>query len=252
MNETIQTIQSLRTVREAFTDRHISDEDLQTILDSAVRAANASNRQSYSIVVTFDQKKIKTLCGYTGDCLLVFCVDYTRLVDMAKQMGRDFDAADALDFVTGSTDTILAAQTACIAAKSLGIDSIFSNNLHHRGDPAHVYQALDLPQEQCFPLVGLVLGYTAAQPPTLRGRLSGPGVVHLEKYQRLTAEERQALVAEYDDPKRQLALNPDWRKEGAVHYLDWYYAKWTRHFDAKPFLAALQRAGFIPRAKDAN
>ena len=77
-------------------------------------------------------------------------------------------------FVTGSTNTILAAQTAVIAAKSLGIDSLLTNGVH-RGDMERLWEMLGLPRQYCFPLIALVLGYAAKEPAYQKGRLSGPG-----------------------------------------------------------------------------
>ncbi len=245
MNDTIHTIQRLRTVHGAFSERRISDEDMRLILDCAVRAANASGRQSYSIIETSDREKMKLLCGYAGDRLLVFCVDFTRIMDLAAYLGHSFDVGGIIGFVTGSTDTILAAQTACIAAKSLGIDSLFTNGIH-RGDLTRVYRILGLPEPYCFPLVALVLGYAETEPAFQKGRLSGAGVIHKESYHRLTREERDALVAEYDDPDRHLGLMQDWAKDGMAHYLDWFYTKWSKRPDSEPFLSALQKAGFLP------
>ena len=63
-NETLQTIHSQRSTHGNFTAREVSDEDVQMILDAAVRAANASARQSYSIVVVEDRELMKALCGF--------------------------------------------------------------------------------------------------------------------------------------------------------------------------------------------
>lgn len=246
MNDTIQTIKSLRTLRGEFSDQPITEEDLQTILDCAVCAANASGRQNYSIVITSNQVKMKQICGYTGNKLLLFCVDYTRVADMAEHLGHVFSVSDLLGFVTGSTDTILAAQNACVAARSLGIDSLFTNSFHH-SKLAQVYNVFGLPMKHCFPLVALVLGYAKEEPKTLLGRLSDSGVVHLETYHRLNAEERAALVREYDDPKQHLGLPHDWAKEGHKHYLDWFYTKWSRSAaDTRELSAALRKLKFIP------
>ena len=42
MNETLKTIHSLRTIHGNFSDQEVSSEDLNTILEACVRAANAS------------------------------------------------------------------------------------------------------------------------------------------------------------------------------------------------------------------
>jgi FMN reductase [NAD(P)H] len=247
MNQTIRTIQSLRTIHGNFSDRAIPEADLQAVLNCAVRAATASARQTYSIIVTGDKEKMKQLCGYSGDKLLVFCVDFTRLIDLAAHLGHDSSVGDIMGFITGSTDTILAAQTACICAKSLGIDSLFTNGIH-RGDMSRVFTILGLPDKYCFPLIALVLGYPTEEPPCQKGRLSGPGVIHWESYHRLTPQEKEDLIAEYDNPERHLGMTDDWAREGLKHYLDWFYTVWAALFkrgDSSALYDALAKAGFL-------
>ena len=239
MNETIKTIQSLRTIHGDFLDRKISDEDLKIILNSAVRAANASARQSYSIIVISDKDKIRAISEYNGDKLLVFCVDYTRIIDLAEHLGHKFDATDVIGFVTGCTDTVLAAQNACIAAKSLGIDSLFTQRGFHRRNIPKVIETLNLPEKNCFPILGLILGYSKNEPKNQRGRLSGKGVIHYDIYHRLTPEEREELILQYNDESLHLGLSD------IPHYLDWFYAKWSKKLDDKSFIEALKKSGFL-------
>ena len=159
MNEVIKAIHSLRTIHGNFTEKEVTDDDLLTVIDACTRAANASARQSYSIIAVREKEVMKKLCGYAGSVGLVFCVDYNRIVDTAKYLNVSFEVNGMVDFITGSTDTILATQTAVIAAKSLGIDSILTNGIH-RGDMKRVYKLLDLPENYCFPLIMAVFGYS--------------------------------------------------------------------------------------------
>lgn len=226
MNDTLKTIHSLRSIHGNFSSQEIRDEDLKLILDACVRAANASARQNYSIVVVEDRDPMKKLSGFAASKALVFCVDYSRIIDVAEHLGYQFSVDGVIPFVTGSMDTILAAQTAAIAAKSMGIDSLFTNSIH-RGDMTRVYELLDLPKKYCFPLITLLLGYPREEPSYLKGRLSGPGVVHYGKYHRATTDELEALVQQYSDPEKRLALNDKWIREGFEHYLDWFYKVWS-------------------------
>jgi nitroreductase len=105
-NDALRIIHSLRSTHGNFTGQEISDADLRMILDAAVRAPNASARQSYSIVVVQDRERMKQLCGYEGSKALVFCIDYTRISDTAAHLGHPFAAGGFVSFVTGSTDTI--------------------------------------------------------------------------------------------------------------------------------------------------
>jgi len=74
-NETIKTLRSLRTIHGNFLDKPLPESALKTILQASVRAANASNMQSYSIVVVKDRAMMKQVCTYQGSCMLLYCVD---------------------------------------------------------------------------------------------------------------------------------------------------------------------------------
>lgn len=231
MNETIKIIEKLKTVRN-FSHKTVSDEHLSIILKSCVNAATASARQSYSIIVIDDKAVMKEI-GYVGDKMLVFCVDFNRLIDSADYLGFQYTHdTPVTDFITGSTDTVLAAQTAAITAKSLGIDSFFSNCVH-RGNIDRIYNLLNLPEKYCFPLIALMIGYAdeTKNRITQKGRLSGPGVVHFNKYQRLNAEELKNIVLEYDNKEKHfLSLINDWKEKGYDHYLEYFYEKWCGCF----------------------
>ncbi len=226
VNETLKTIQSLRTIHGDFSDKQVPDKDIQTILGASIRAANASNTQTYSIIAVRDAEKMQKLTGYRGSCLLLYCVDHNRTTATAKHLGYDVYEDHISAFVTASINTVLAAQTAVIAARSLGIDSLLTNGIH-RGDMERVWTILDLPQTSCFPLIALILGYPRTEPTYKRGRLSGPGVIHYEKFHRLTKEELDQIVLRYDEDKTmQLGQSEGWAAKGYKHYLDWYYKEW--------------------------
>ena len=249
MNETIKTIHSLRSIRK-FSDKEISSSDLKTVLDAAVCSANASARQSYSIIVIEDREILDKTQFYGANKALVFCVDYNRIADTAKHLNHPIESGNIIRFITGSTDTILAAQTATIAAKSLDIDSLFTNSLH-RANLTEVYEMLNLPDEFCFPLITLCLGYPATKPKVKKGRLQNSGVIHYARYQRLTTEELNKIINEYDDEKKHLGMiSPEkWSEMGFNHYLDWFYTKWPtlamNKSKVEEFRTILEKVGFL-------
>jgi len=227
MNETLKTIHSLRSIHKTsdscFSSKEVTREDLETILNACVRAASAGNLQSYSIIVVEDRAVIKEVLRQDGGSALIFCVDYSRLVETAKHLNRSFLVEDIISFIKGSTSAILAAQTAAIAAKSLGIDSLFTNSVH-RGDVARIYRQFDLPEKCCFPLIALILGYPEKEPEHLKGRVK-KGVIHYGKYHRLTEEDLEEIVHEYDDPHKHFYLSTlePWKEQGFDHYLSYFY-----------------------------
>ena len=113
MNETLKTIHELRSIRN-FSDKEITDLDLKTILDAAVRAATAGMQQSYSIVVVEDEivleiptgtqsghvfrlkgKGIKRLNGGgKGDQLVKVYVEVPKSLNAhQKKLLREFEAS---------------------------------------------------------------------------------------------------------------------------------------------------------------
>ncbi len=250
-NGTLKTIHSLRSIHGNFTERPIPDTALGEILQACVRAANASNNQSYAILVVKDRKKMMEICGYSGSCLLVFCADYNRIKAEAEMMGYQFDPGSMEFFVTASTNTVLAAQTAVIAAKSMGIDSLLTNGMH-RGDMGRLWKLLDLPEKHCFPIIALVLGYPTTEPRFMMGRLTEAGVIHRDSYHHLTQAEVGELIQKYDQPPEHLALSEGWGAKGHKHYLDWYFTEWaSRNAGGESqILRVLKLSGFVEAAKE--
>lgn len=227
MNETIQSIYKLRSERQ-FCSKPIAQEDLEAILEATVRTANSSSRQAYSVIVLTDQEKMKAACGYSGAALLVFCVDQNRLVDIAEYMQQDYKKSTTIDFITGGTDAVLAAQTAVIAATSLGIDSLITNGVH-RQNFAALYELLNLPKEYCFPMIGVVLGYSAKpETKSYKGRMT-KGVIHYDTYHHLTKEEIEEEIAAFDSREKKYGLTSytQWEEMGFKHYYEWFYQVWN-------------------------
>jgi nitroreductase len=245
MNETLRTIHSLVTTHGAFTDKPVRPEDIETVVQASLRAANASARQSYSLVVVEDARTVRQLCGYRGPAGIVYCVDYNRLLDTAAHLGEPFTVNGMIDFITGSTDAVLAAQTGAVAARSLGLDYLFTNGIH-RGDVNRVYDLLNLPEKYCVPLIMLVLGY-AEKPAAPRGRLDGAGVVHRNKYSRISAERAGEIAALFDDGKNRYGLEFFEENEAPSHYYHWFFNEWT-HYEPKRaeiFENLLRKRGFL-------
>jgi nitroreductase len=250
-NPTLATLHRLRTIHGDFTDQEIPEESLQAILQASVRAANASNMQSYSIVVVRDREMMQKLCGYRGSRLLLYCADHNRMAASARSLGHAFEPDDVTAFVTAVIDTTLAAQTAAIAARSCGVDYLLTNGIH-RGDMNRHWKLLDLPQKHCFPVIALVLGYPRKEPEFLKGRLDGTGVIHEGKYHHVTPEEAGEITRIYDDESRHLWIESgeNWRAEGHKHYLDWMFTVWLgrpakRTETPSQMLELIKRLGYL-------
>ena len=266
MNLTLELLYGRKSVR-AYEDRPVGPEARDAILKAAMRAPTAGGLMLYSIIeVDGPQAKARlaVTCDHqpfiaTAPMVLLFLADYQRWYDYllacgveeyCQRRGVAMRGPEEGDLFLACCDALIAAQTAVIAAKSLGIDSLLTNGVH-RGDMERLWVKLGLPRQYCFPLIALVLGYAAKEPPYLKGRLSGPGVVHDETFHNLTGEEADAIVRQYDDKTLHLGLNEDWDQKGHKHYLDWLHKEWLGR-NRKPgetqILARLRQAGFVESA----
>lgn len=248
MNNTLETIYSLRSIHNDFSDRSISDADLRQILDASVRAATGSARQSYSIIVTQDRQKIHDMFGCSASTALLYCVDFNRIEQAAKHLNRTHANKGIQAFLPGFTDAVLAAQTAAVAAKSMGIDSLFTNSVH-RVDFDKLYEAFNLPKHMCFPVIALILGYPNKEPGFFKGRLTGKGIFHFEQYQCPTDNDLDEIIAAYDDKEKHMGYIDNWESMGFDHYLEWFYDKWNNADRLVPkqkeIFSLLKTAGFI-------
>jgi nitroreductase len=247
--DALETIHRLRSTHGHFDlDREIPESDLQTILGASVRAATASHRQSYSIVVVRDKETMGKISNYLASACLVYCIDFNRLGDLAAHLGEQFYGGGLLLFLAGCADTLLAAQNAAVSARALGIDSLFTNSVQRLPLP-EIYAALGLPERGCFPLVALLLGYDTNPATHRKGRLSGPGVVHYEQYTRMDQGAMTDMIAQYDDPESHLQMAAGWRDQGFEHYLNWYFQKGARRPNRakdQELYQYVARAGFLP------
>ena len=172
MNETIEVIQNRRSVR-AFADKPIDRELVDLIISSAMRAPTAGNMMLYSIV-EIDDQAIKDSLAKSCDnqpfiaqapLVLLFVADYQRWFDyflasdvlsFCEAEGKALRYPGEGDLLLACCDALIAAQTAVIAAESLGIGScyigdIMENYEFHR-------DLLSLPQ-YTFPIALLCFGY---------------------------------------------------------------------------------------------
>jgi nitroreductase len=229
MNDTLKTIHNLHSTHGNFSSQEVPNEELEAILKAGVRASNASARQSYSIIVVDDKAVMKEYLEYAGSKALIFCVDFTRLKDTAEYLEHPYECGGIVDFITASTDTALSAQSAAIAAASLGIDYLFTNSVH-RGNMGKFYEKFKLPQKHCFPLLALILGYSESDENTPRGRLDGAGVIHYKEYHRLDNESLEESVQEYDKEEKYMGISFFKRDSAQSYrgYLGWFYSVWCK------------------------
>ena len=222
----MDVLSNLHTTHGNFTDKAVSNDDLNLILSSCVKGACASNRQNYSIIVVQGTGNVKKIigCGYKSPIALVFCADYNRIYKVGERLGYPSDYDSFFNYLTAHTDTVIAAQTAVMTATSLGIGSMYTNSIHNlqRKDIAEFYAQLEIPEEHCFPVIAVLLGYEDEKKHPKTGKLSAKGIVHYDKYTPLTDSDTDEIIKIVNNPDNNFG-----NANGCRDYLEYFYTKWS-------------------------
>jgi FMN reductase (NADPH) len=177
----------------------LPQETIEALVTAGQRASTSSNLQLTSIVAVTDptvRAELARLCGdqahvARAPVFLAWCADLRRL-DRACELRGYTQTTDYVEnFLVAAVDVAIAAQNAALAAESLGLGICYIGSI--RNNTAAVIDLLRLPR-LVFPVVGMTVGWPAAQPP-IRPRLPLSAVLHWEQYD---PAPKDAELAEYD------------------------------------------------------
>jgi len=198
LNATLELIHCHGSVRKYKPDP-VPLETIETILAAAQRTSTSSNLQLYSVVAVTDRAKrgrLAELCGNQehiaqAPVFLAWCADLARL-DRACELRGYTQVTDYVEnFLVAAVDAAIAAQTAAIAAESMGLGICYIGSI--RNNTQAVIDLLGLPR-LVFPITGMTVGWPAAAP-IIRPRLPLDAVLHWDHYDRAAEDE---ALAEYD------------------------------------------------------
>jgi FMN reductase (NADPH) len=190
LNDVIRMILNHRSIR-SFQNKALSDEHIQTLVESAQAASTSSFVQAYTIIGIKDplrKEKLARIAGnqshvVTNGHFFIFCLDLHRHELSVEMEGLNpSDVQQALEstemFMVGVIDAALAAQNTSLAAESLGLGICYIGGLRNNLD--EVSKLLRTPN-RVIPLFGLSVGY-----PTKindqKQRLPIANVYHEEEY----------------------------------------------------------------------
>ena len=211
MNMVLDVIENRKSVR-AYEPRPIPREQRDAIVHATLRAPTAGNQMLYSILEVEDQAlkdQLAVTCDHqpfiaTSPLVLLFLADFQRWFDyfrhsgveaLCREKGIPFRAPEEGDLMLAVSDALVAAQTAVLAAESLGIGSCYI------GDVMEHYELhrdlLKLPP-YVFPIGMVCFGFpTEQQKQRPRpGRYSEDLVLFRNAYRRLSAGELDRMEQE--------------------------------------------------------
>ncbi len=235
MNETLEVIERRRSTR-AYADRRLTREEKELILKAAMRAPTAGNMMLYSIIEVEDQA-LKDRLAVTCDnqpfiarapYVLLFLADYQRWMDYyeycgaeetARRMGRDPRKPQVGDLMLACCDALIAAQTAVIAAESLGIGSCYIGDILENYE-IHL-EMFDLPR-YAVPITLVCFGRPKEEH-GVKNRTSSyekEFIVSQNRYRRLSGEDFERMVRPTEERfSRGNAYPPGVSNFGQANYL---------------------------------
>lgn len=251
-NPVLQTLLDHRSIRR-YRGKMPSDEVIETVVRAGQQAPFAF--QCYSVLMS---RKVEQN-PYKAPLLFTICLDPHKFELIMARRDWKLILNDLGFLVLGIQDAALMAENMVVAGRSLGLGSCFLGSAPYRAE--EIAKEYDLP-ERVFPLVQLVMGYPAEDPPT-RPRYPLAYTLFEDEYPALD----QDLVSEvmrimdegylaqgyYQNLKAKIRLE-DGREE-TFSYDDY---SWTEHIcrklgqwdpDPKELLEQFEKRGFFINRK---
>jgi len=197
----IKTLLERRTIRE-YSDKKISPETLNNLLEAGIRSSNCGNMQIYSIIITQDLEKKKELRKFhfgqkmieEAPVVLTICADLNRFHKWCVQRGTTVEYDNFLWLNIGTIDATIVTQSISIAAEELGLGICYMGTVNYMAK--QIGEFLNLPK-YVVPVTTITIGYPAEEPP-LTERLSLEAVVHYETYKDYSSEDIDRLYFPFE------------------------------------------------------
>ncbi len=229
-NEVLETILNHRSVR-GFLPRQLPVGTLELLVAAAQSASTSSNLQFWSVVAVEETERKSRLAELAGQqqfirdapLLLVWLADLSRLDRIAAARQALVEGTHYLEeFIVGIVDAALAAQSALIAAESLGLGAVYIGAM--RNLPERIAEELGLPPH-VFAVFGMSVGYPdPAKETGIKPRLPQSVVLHRERY---SAAPRSEAIDGYNATMR------EFQREQGMKAIDWTQQCFSRVKDAE-------------------
>jgi nitroreductase len=223
---------------------------IEKLLEAAGRASTTGNMQLYSVVVTKDEAQKAKLAPThfnqptfkNAPVVLTFCADYNRFNKWCEENEAVPGYDNFLSFLTAAIDTLLVAQTFCIAAESEGLGICYLGTTTYNADK--ISDILNLP-DYVVPVTTITLGYPD-EAPELTDRIKVGGWVHYEEYKDYDSADIKRVFGykdEMEENKKFIAENG--KKTLAQVFTDVRYKKADNEFFSEAFINLLKKKGFL-------
>jgi nitroreductase len=245
----LDTLLQHRTIRK-YTDKDISDELLNKILEAGCRASTTGNMQVYSIIANRDPAMKKQLAGChfnqpmveRAPIVLTFCADFNRFNLWCKLNHADPGYDNFLSFFTAAIDALLVAQNVCVAAESEGLGICYLGTTTYLA--GKIIDILQLPKG-VVPVTTVTIGWPDEDPVQI-DRLPLEAVLHKETYREYSTDTIKKMYAAKEAMLENRKFVMENNKETLAQvFTDIRYKKADNELFSGMLLEVLQQQGFM-------
>src|ERR1035437_9011210 len=238
-----------RTIRK-YTDQKIAPELLSELLETACKASNTGNMQAYSIVVTTDNELKKQLLPahfnqpmiIQAPVVLTFSADFNRFTKWCELRYADPGYNNFQSFMATAIDAMIAAQTFCIAAESVGLGICYLGTTTYNA--REIIDTLNLPK-LVVPITTITVGYPDGLPDQT-DRLLLTAVIHSETYHDYNSDDIDTIYSEKENREFYKQFVLENKKETLAQvFTDIRYSRTNNEFFSEKFLTVLKEQGFL-------
>jgi nitroreductase len=238
-----------RTIRK-YSSEPVDDKLLNEVLIMGCRASTTGNMQVYSIVITRDDQMKRDLAPFhfnqkmitEAPVVLTFCADFNRFNIWCRLRKAEPGYDNFLSFITAAIDSLLVAQTVCIAAESKGLGICYLGTTTYN---AHkLIDLLKLPKG-VVPITTVTVGWPAENPEQV-DRLPLEAVIHNETYNDYSDSDLEKYYKTKEERNDSQQFVKENNKETLAQvFTDVRYKKADNLYFSKILLEVLRNQGFM-------
>lgn len=245
----MMSIRNRKTIRK-YSDKIVSDELLNKLLEEAEHTPTMGNLQLYSVVVTRSKNGKEALAPahfnqpmVTGaPVVLTICADFRRTSTWAENRKAIPGYDNFLSFINASADALLYTQSFCNLAEDKGLGTCYLGTTVYM--PQMIIDALKLPK-LVFPIATITLGWPAEEP-NISDRLPIEAIIHYEHYKDYTPEKIDKFYNEKENLEENLHFVEINKKETLAQiFTDIRYTKKDNEAMSKGMIDALKGQYFL-------
>ena len=244
----MNSLKNRRTIRK-YSEKPISNDLLNELLEIAARTSTTGNMQLYSVIVTRNETMKAALAPAhfnqamvrNAPVVLTVCADFNRFNKWCALRNAVSGYDNFVSFFNAAIDALLFAQTFCIAAEEKGLGICYLGTTTYNSN--QIIDILALPKF-VMPITTITLGYPEVIPEQ-PDRLPTASFVHYETYKDYQPQDIENFYAYKESlPENHRFVAENNKETLAQVFTDVRYKKSDNELFSKILLETLKKQEF--------